>query len=147
MARADFAFSHRLRVRWAEVDMQGIVFNGHYLTWFDVAVTEYWRALGLPHPETTADTGGELYAVKATLEYLRPARYDDQLDVHMRCARLGRSSMRFLLEIWREEEQLVKGELIYVHADPAERRSSPLPPRLRERVLAFERVQPEIAAA
>jgi acyl-CoA thioester hydrolase len=48
MARADFAFFHPLRVRWAEVDMQAIVFNGHYLTYFDVAFTEYWRATGLP---------------------------------------------------------------------------------------------------
>ena len=43
MARADFRFSHSLRVRWAEVDKQDIVFNGHYLTYFDVGVTEYYR--------------------------------------------------------------------------------------------------------
>jgi acyl-CoA thioester hydrolase len=102
MARADFTAVHRLRVRWAESDMQGIVFNGHYLTYFDVAVTEYWRAIGLPYPETTADTGGEMYTVKATIEYHRPARYDDELDVLMRCARIGRSSLTFLVEIWRQ---------------------------------------------
>ncbi|TXI95887.1 MAG: acyl-CoA thioesterase, partial [Aquabacterium sp.] len=40
---ADFTFIHRLRVRWAEVDGQHVVFNGHYLTYLDVAITEFWR--------------------------------------------------------------------------------------------------------
>src|SRR5471030_2190441 len=101
MPRDSFAFSHRLRVRWAEVDKQNIVFNGHYLTYFDVAVTEYWRAVGLPYPQTSAGTGSELYTVKSTVEYHRAAEYDDWLDVFIGCARIGRSSLRFLLEIWR----------------------------------------------
>ena len=45
MAREEFRFAHPLRVRWAEADMQGVVFNAHYLLYFDVAVTEYWRTL------------------------------------------------------------------------------------------------------
>src|SRR4026209_2789972 len=103
MARQEFRFSYGLRVRWAEVDMQGIVFNGHYLTYFDVAITEYWRALGLPYPQTTADTGGELYTVRASVEYHAPARYDDELELCVRCARIGRSSLAFVLQIWRAD--------------------------------------------
>jgi acyl-CoA thioester hydrolase len=143
MAREDFTTSHRLRVRWAEADMQGIVFNGHYLTYFDVAVTEYWRGIGLPYPETTADTGGEMYTVKATVEYHNPARYDDELDVLMRCARIGRSSLTFVVEIWRTDEHLVSGELIYVHADPKSRKSAPLSQRLVQTIRAFERKAPQ----
>ena len=116
MARADFACAPRLRVRWAEVDMQKIVFNGHYLTYFDVAVTEYWRAVGLPYPETSAGTGSELYTVKSVVEYHAPAQYDDWLDIHIRCARIGRSSMQFLLEIWRYAlVALGIGLVIFVH--------------------------------
>lgn len=48
MQRSDFRFFHRLRVRWAEVDMQKIVFNAHYLMYFDTAIADYWRALALP---------------------------------------------------------------------------------------------------
>ncbi|MEO8060823.1 MAG: 4-hydroxybenzoyl-CoA thioesterase, partial [Burkholderiales bacterium] len=44
MTRTDFRFSERLRVRWAEIDAQKIVFNGHYLMYFDTAVAGYWRA-------------------------------------------------------------------------------------------------------
>ena len=57
MARTEFRFAHRMRVRWAEVDKQGIVFNGHYLMYFDVAITEYYRALGYPYPEGLAQHG------------------------------------------------------------------------------------------
>lgn len=142
MAREDFASTHRLRVRWAEVDMQGIVFNGHYLTYFDIAVTEYWRQIGLPYPEATAETGGELYTVRSVVEYASPARYDDELDLYIRCARIGRSSLSFNLEIWRGSDALVSGELVYVHADPAARKSAPLPKRLIEAIVRFERVAP-----
>jgi acyl-CoA thioester hydrolase len=142
MARQDFTAGHRLRVRWAEADMQGIVFNGHYLTYFDIAVTEYWRALGMPYPETTADTGGEMYTVKSTVEYHAPARYDDELELLIRCARIGRSSLTFLLEIWRGDDHLISGELIYVHADPKQRKSAPLSPRLIDAITRFERIAP-----
>jgi len=143
VAREDFVSTHRLRVRWAEVDMQGIVFNGHYLTYFDIAVTEYWRQIGLPYPQATAETGGELYTVKSVVEYASPARYDDELDLYIRCNRIGRSSLTFKLEIWRGDDALVTGELVYVHADPQARKSSPLPPRLVETITRFERVAPQ----
>ena len=143
MARDDFTATHRLRVRWPEADLQGIVFNGHYLTYFDVAITEYWRALGLPYPQTTADTGGELYTVRAVVEYHAPARYDDELDLYVRCARIGRSSLGFLVEIWRADTHIASGELVYVHADPASRKSAPLSERLAGAIRRFERTAPD----
>jgi len=145
MAREDYTAWHRLRVRWAEVDRQDIVFNGHYLTYFDVAITEYWRAVGLPYPETTADSGGELYTRKASVEYHAPARYDDWLDIGVRCARIGRSSLAFLLEIHCDARHLASGEMIYVHADPAKAESAPVPERLRRAILGFERRSPEVS--
>jgi acyl-CoA thioester hydrolase len=142
LAKSDFSFSYQLRVRWAEVDKQGIVFNAHYLTYFDVGVTEYYRAIGLPYPEALLQFGGDLYAKKAVVEYHRSAEYDDVLDVHVRVARLGRSSMQFLPEIYRGEELLVSGELIYVHADPATRKAVALPSALRNAIKRFERTAP-----
>ena len=64
MKPQDFRFSHRLRVRWSEVDMQKIVFNAHYLAYFDLGVSEYWRTLGLPYEDAMAQLGGELYLKK-----------------------------------------------------------------------------------
>ncbi len=54
MSRTEYRFFERLRVRWAEVDMQKIVFNGHYLMYFDTAVAAYWRAMALPYHEPDA---------------------------------------------------------------------------------------------
>lgn len=145
MAREDFSFFHSLRVRWAEVDMQGIVFNGHYLTYFDVAFTEYWRATGLPDVLAQAAGGQEMFARKATVEYQAPARFDDVLEIGVRCAALGRSSMRYLLEIHRGDEHLVSGELVYVYADAALRKPVPVPPEWRKRLAALEKLAPEQA--
>jgi acyl-CoA thioester hydrolase len=140
MSRQDFHFFYSLRVRWAEVDMQGIVFNGHYLTYFDVAFTEYWRATGLPDVIVQARDGRELFARKSTIEYHVPACFDDMLDVGVRCTNIGNSSMRFALEIHRGNDHLISGELVYVYADTALRKSESLPELWRETITAFEKL-------
>jgi acyl-CoA thioester hydrolase len=145
MAREDFSFFHPLRVRWAEVDMQGIVFNGHYLTYFDVAFTEYWRATGLPSVLEQAKDGRELFARKASIEYQAPARFDDVLDIGVRCAGFGRTSVRFVIEIHRGDEHLISGELVYVYADTAVRKGVPFPEEWRAVLARFETLAPEAA--
>src|SRR5882672_3999635 len=149
MPRADFVCVSRLRVRWAEVDMQKIVFNGHYLTYIDTAVAEYWREVGLPYPQGYVERyGADLFLRKATVEYLGSARYDEMLAVYSRVARLGRSSMTFHFEIRREAEDapLVSAELVYVNADPATMKAAALPEDVRRRVLGYERVAPDLGA-
>jgi YbgC/YbaW family acyl-CoA thioester hydrolase len=149
MARDDFVCAHRLRVRWAEVDMQKIVFNGHYLTYIDTAIAEYWREIGLAYPHGYVDRyGNDIYLRKATVEYLGSARYDDQLAVLARVARLGRTSMTYAFEIHREAPDpaaapLVSAELVYVNADPSTMNPAPLPGELRERVQRYERIAPQ----
>lgn len=143
MSRDDFCFSHRLRVRWAEVDSQGIVFNAHYLTYFDVAATEYWRSIGWAYPAEFLARGVDTFAVKSTVEYHAPATFDDEIDVLVRIARLGRTSMRVSLEIHREETHLVTGELVYVTASPTNRKPMPIPDGMREAIRRFERKAPE----
>jgi YbgC/YbaW family acyl-CoA thioester hydrolase len=138
MNRQEFRFFDRLRVRWAEIDAQKIVFNGHYLMYFDTAMTAYWRALALPYAETMESLGGDLYVRKATLEYHASARQDDVLDVGMRCARIGTSSMLFAGGVFRQDELLVSGEIVYVFADPHSQTSKPVPESLRKILLGFE---------
>jgi acyl-CoA thioester hydrolase len=138
MAQSDFSFFHELRVRWSEVDMQAIVFNGNYLNYFDVAFTEYWRATGLPDVIAQSEAGLELFARKAVIEYHAPARFDDVLLIGVRCAELGRSSLRFCLEIYSGDQLLVSGEMMYVHADSRIRKSEPVPAAWRSTLVAFE---------
>jgi acyl-CoA thioester hydrolase len=136
---AEFRLRERLRVRWAETDPQRIVFNGHYLTYFDVAITEYWRAIGKPYPAAFEGSGVDLFAVKSAVEYLAPARYDDLIDVGCRAARLGRSSIGFELAIFRGEERITRGEVVYVTAEAIERKTLPIPDWLRDAIERFER--------
>lgn len=145
MDRGDFTFFHTLRVRWAEVDRQDVVFNGHYFLYFDVAVAEYWRAIGFRYPDDVLAHGTDIYAVKATAEYHGSATYEDLLDIGCRVARVGRSSMTFVLGIWRGAEPITSGELVYVNADPKTRKSAPWPEALRSAVLKYERRPPATA--
>jgi YbgC/YbaW family acyl-CoA thioester hydrolase len=138
MKRSDFRFFHRLRVRWAEIDMQKIVFNGHYLTYIDTAVTAYWGRVALPYETAFHILGGELYVKKATLEYHASALMDDDLSVGMKCSKLGKSSMVFEAGIFRGDKLLISGELIYVFADPLTQTSKPIPEALRNILLIYE---------
>jgi len=138
MKRSDFRFRERLRVRWAEVDAQRIVFNGHYLMYFDTAIAGYWRALGLPYAPTMEALGGGLYVRKSTLDYHASARYDDLLEVGLRRARVGTASIVFEGGVFRGEDLLVGAEIVHVFADPSTQTPRPMPQALREMLDAFE---------
>jgi YbgC/YbaW family acyl-CoA thioester hydrolase len=142
MQRQDFRFFHRLRVRWAEVDLQKIVFNAHYLMYLDTALTDYWRALALPYEESLHSMGGDLYVKKSTLEFNASARGDDLLDIGFKCARIGNSSLQFVGGVFRGTQLLVGGELIHVFADPATQKSKPVPQALRDVIEGFEKGEP-----
>jgi acyl-CoA thioester hydrolase len=135
---AAFRLRHTLRVRWAEVDPQNIVFNGHYLSYFDIGITEYWRAIGLPYPEGLAGTGGDVFAVRSVINYHASAHYDEFLDICVRAAKLGNSSMTFEMAIFRAGERLISGEMVYVNADPETKKSRPLPEKLRKAIEVWE---------
>jgi acyl-CoA thioester hydrolase len=141
-------FRHRLplRVRWAEVDLQGVVFNGHYLAYCDVCVTEYWRAIGMTYPAAFLAMGSDLFVRKATLEYHAPAQYDDELELCGRTSRLGATSLLFVIEMYRRgqiEGPLISGELVYVSTDLTSKAPLALPEALRRHVRAFETTPPE----
>jgi YbgC/YbaW family acyl-CoA thioester hydrolase len=138
------ACRHRetLRIRWAEVDLQGIVFNGHYLTYFDTAIAGYWRSLALPYEESMKRLGGDLYVKKATLEYHGSAHFDERCAVGVRCERIGNSSVLMRMGLFRDQRLLVEGEMVYVFADPRTQTSTPVPTPLRELILGFEAGEP-----
>jgi hypothetical protein len=58
MSREQFWFFHPFRVRYSEIDGQGVVFNAHYLTYFDTTITEYFRALGYDQYADAKQTPG-----------------------------------------------------------------------------------------
>ena len=145
--RSNFRCWHRLRVRWAEVDMQKIVFNAHYLMYIDTAMSDYWRALALPYELAMQQLGGDVFVKKAVVEYHASARYDDQLDVGLRCARIGTSSIVFEAAIFLGDRLVVSAELVYVYANPTTQTSQPVPSALRAIFEGFEAGQPVATVA
>lgn len=138
-ARAEpgrYRLAHPLRVRWAEADMQGVVFNAHYLAWFDIGITEYLRMLADGDEQWLTETFDRLYVVKSTLEYRSPARFDDALEICVRCIRVGRTSLEVGFAIRRDGAVLVSGSNVYVHT--VDTRPAPVPDELRRRIERLE---------
>ena len=130
MINDPFRFFHRLRVRWNECDMQGIVFNSNYLVYFDVAFTEYWRAVGLTYPAALAQDGLDNFMVASNVNYRASAGYDDELDIGVRCAYFGTTSFRMAMSIRRDSDLLVEGTATYVIGDRTTHAPRALPHRL-----------------
>jgi acyl-CoA thioester hydrolase len=137
--RGDFKFHHKLRVRFAETDLQGIVFNGNYLTYYDVAWTEYFREIGFEWKDIVA-TGADTVLARTTIEFKSPARFDEVLEVHARVSKIGNTSMTFDFEIYPEgEDRLVgRSSSLYVCIDPKGLKPVRVPDGLRSRISEFE---------
>ncbi len=140
MARSDFKFYHCIRTRYAEVDAQGVVFNAHYLTYFDVAHTEYMRAMHYDYKGEVARTGLDFHLVKSLVEYRQPLVFDQQIDVCVRAARIGRTSVTNLFEIHPADtdDLLASGETVMVCADLASHRPVPVMPSFIEAMRRIE---------
>ena len=107
-------FNWPLRVRWSEVDPQGVVFNPNYFVYADVAATEFFRAAGVmngDHPDM-----GQSYVVDARATFSASARFDDLLDIHVSVPRIGRSSYELRIDILRDGQRLTEVSLTYVRA-------------------------------
>jgi acyl-CoA thioester hydrolase len=140
LAKADFRFSHRIRVRYAEIDGQMVVFNSRYLEYADIAVTEYWRAVRLRDHADWHNT--EFHVARAVVEFKAPIRFDEEIDLYARTSRIGRSSMTTLIEIYGADADDLRAEIevVNVHVDLATGKSQPLPDWVGEKIRAFDAV-------
>ena len=124
-------FAHELRVRYGECDPQGIVFNAHYLAYFDVAVTELWReAIG--GWQVMVEKGVDVVVGEANLRFRSAARNDDVLTVSAAFTRFGTTSATLQLLIHRGDELLVEGTLRQVFVDVKTFAKTPIPAWMRE---------------
>jgi acyl-CoA thioester hydrolase len=141
MSKGDFRFHFTLRVRWSEGDAQGIVFNGRYLDYLEIAQSEYYRNLGMLLYDESQRTYFDTATVKITVEFKAPARVDELLDIYSRVAAIGSTSMTQHTEIYRDgtDELLTRGETVYVDYDSAKGVARVVPDDVRELVEHFER--------
>ena len=123
-------FSHPLRVRFAECDMQGHVFNAHYLTYFDLAHTELLREAIGSYQRLVAD-GHDVVVAEARARYLAPAHFDDQLDLGVTLEPLTTTSMTSRFAVTRDGALLTEGHLRHVCVDAAQHVKAPWPQWVR----------------
>ncbi len=126
-------FVHPLRVRYHECDPQGIVFNANHFAYFDIVLTELWRAAFGSYGAMVA-SGIDVQVVDAAAFFHAPARFDDELELAMTVARLGTTSITSEFEERRAAELLVNGRLVHVCVDAATHEKRPIPADMRERL-------------
>ena len=141
MSRSQFNYFFSFRVRYSEVDAQGIVFNAHYLTYFDSAMTEYLRHIGHDYQKVVERSNEDFHTVKTLVEYIKPILFDQIIDVCIRVKKIGRSSLTFLLEIYHQnkEDLLASGEVIWVNADQKTHKSTKLSDDLCRKIRIHEK--------
>lgn len=124
-------FSYQLRVRYAECDAQGVVFNSHYLAYFDMSITELWRA-ALGGYRVMTDRGVDLVVAEAGVRFRSPARFDDELTLEIAVTRLGTTAISSSHRITRDGELLAEGTERHVVVSLETMTKIPIPDWLRD---------------
>ncbi|HET9566098.1 MAG TPA: thioesterase family protein [Mycobacterium sp.] len=122
--------------RYAEIDQQAVVFNGHYLTWFDEAVTGFFDHLGASYPDLMA-AGLDMQLVHTEIDYAAPVRWRDAVRVEVTCEQVGTTSFTIGLSVLRrrdgsEELVAVRGRNVYVVVSTEDWIKRPVPDALRK---------------
>jgi len=126
-------FRHRLRVRWSECDLQGVVFYPQYLAYLDHTVTELWREAIGPYTEMIPEHGVDMVVAEAGMRYRGSARFDDELEIAATLTRLGSTSITtaFTIERVADGGLLTEAELRHVFVDPRDFTKREMPDRVR----------------
>jgi len=140
MAKSDFKFSTTIRVRWMEGDAQGIVFNGAYLDYLEIAQAEYFRNLGFSIYQIAKSGYFDSAVVKTTIEFKRPAKIDQLIDLYTRVVSIGTTSITLDLEIYPKssDQMLTSIQAVYVGYNSKTGETRVVPEAIRTLVNQFE---------
>jgi YbgC/YbaW family acyl-CoA thioester hydrolase len=125
-------FTHSLRPRYCEVDMQRVVFNGHWLAYFDDASTRFFESLGFDPRGFVEGRGFDAMVVKAVLEWQSPATFDDVVTIAVMADRIGNKSFDLRFRASVEGRPACEGVITYVSVTPGTKESAPIPAPLRQ---------------
>ncbi len=140
MPKSDFRFRTEFRIRWMEGDAQGIVFNGAYLGYLELAQAEYYRNLGIGIYHMPQSGYFDFAVVKTAIEFKAPARVDEIVEAYIRVARIGNTSLVMEMELYRPNPELLLTtiEAVYVGYDATTEATKRVPDDLRELIGHYE---------
>jgi acyl-CoA thioester hydrolase len=129
--RADYRHFLPITTRWADNDAYGHVNNVVYYAYFDTVVNEYLIAQGVLDVEKSPVIG---LVVETGCKYFSSIAFPDRIAAGVRVAKLGNSSVRYEIALFREggDDAVAEGHFVHVYVDRETRRPVPLPPTLRE---------------
>ncbi|MGV3628936.1 MAG: tol-pal system-associated acyl-CoA thioesterase [Betaproteobacteria bacterium] len=130
-ATAHQPFLWPIRVYYEDTDAGGVVFYANYLGFMERARTEWLRALGFEQPEMAA-RDGVLFVVRAVnIDYLKPSRFNDSLQVTVEVVNVGGSRIRFLQRVLRGNEEIARAEVEVVCVSTDTLRPARMPDAMR----------------
>lgn len=128
-------FTHRIRVRYGEVDAQGVVFNAHWMTYLDDALTHYFKYLGYePKVMFFEQEGFDVVLAHAHIDWHGPARFDDLIELSAEPRRLGQASFDLGYTAIVDGEIRLQATVTYVSIDPTTNASRPIPAEIRSKL-------------
>ncbi|BFL38634.1 acyl-CoA thioesterase [Agathobaculum sp. NSJ-28] len=133
MRRDCFYFCPPFRVRYGEVDQQGIVYNGNYVAYTDLAFEEFLRSKGYSYRELAEKHDSEVCHKKSTYEFVSSAYAGDMLEVGISKIKIGKKSFTIQFEIYHqgEDDLILLCESVYVGYDVENRTSRPITDLMR----------------
>lgn len=135
-----FKHTHLIRVRNYEIDWQGIVHNGNYALYFEVARVDYFRQVGMKIDERTITGSIRIVLVRNEMEYFSPATFDDELKIATRITAIKNSSFECegIMMHAVKNIPVAKNVATLVWTDPKTGKSVPVPEEFRKLVDAYE---------
>lgn len=130
-------FEFKVRIRYAETDQMGVVYHGNYAQYFEMGRVEWLRNLGLSY-KVMEENGIMLPVVSLTMNYKKPARYDDLIRVKTIFKSQTSVKIEFDYEIFNEKDELLTtGTSMLVFVDMKSGRPTLPPKYVSEKLLAF----------
>ena len=126
---------NKIKVRYSEVDCQRIVYNSHYLTYFDISLSEMLEDC-FDQDEYVKNTNNDFHTVGVQMDFKSPARLNDQLEVYTGVKKIGNSSMTFMQEISKvgSDEVLNSASITWVNTNQKSMKSETIPDDIRSKL-------------
>ena len=119
VTKSDFTVFWETRIRYYELDPQGIMHNANYLAFYDQAVVEYFRDLDYDYEKEIEETNKDFHTVQAIVQYNKPLYFDDEIEIGLKIKDVGNTSMTWIMAMFIKGtgELASASEIVHVYTD------------------------------